>query len=478
MRLAKFEALSHKEIEAIHTASLDVLENCGVAVHSLKALKLLEENGAVVDYQKELVKLPPALVEKCIDCAPSTFELFDRSGDPVMTIGDAVPKCACGHNAIFMADSSSNERRYAKVSDVEDFAVISHKLSDIDIVGVPLNPQDVPDKATLLYAVKALFENTTKPLFFSTESSKVNSTIIEMMKAVSGTENISTCPNAICQLSPTSPLYWEPGAVEGLLDAAANGVPLNILPEPMSGVSAPYSVAGLLTVHNTEVLSGIVISQLVNPGTPVIYGSSWTTYDMKSTAAIIASPETNVLRVAGCQMARFYRIPSHTTALNSDSNCHDEQNAWEKSLSNAAAICADNDIVMNGGMYASGLTISLEQLVLDDEINGLIRRFRDGIKVDDYSIAAEVIKNVGPGKDYFIQDHTLENLRTGEFRQTAIPAYKNYELWQKEGAKGIEFLAKKKVDKLLREGCTCPLEKEIKEKLDEIINSFVLEHCI
>ena len=167
-----------------------------------------------------------------------------------------LPHCASGHNAIFITDIEAKERRFATVKDVEDFARISDHLKSIDIVGVPLNPQDVPRKATLLYAVKALYENTTKPLFFSTESREVNAAIIKMMKAVAGKEDIAACPNAVCQLSPTSPLYWEQGAAEGVMDAALNGVPLNILPEPMSGVSAPYSVAGLLTVHNTEVLSG------------------------------------------------------------------------------------------------------------------------------------------------------------------------------------------------------------------------------
>ncbi|MBT3320561.1 MAG: hypothetical protein HN389_12450 [Clostridia bacterium] len=477
MRLAKFETLSKSEMQDVHEASLDVLENCGIVIHSQKVLAMLKENGADVDESKELAKMNRALVQKCIDMAPSEFTLYNRNKEEAFVVGDSTPRCASGHNAIFLMDTSSSDRRYAKVSDVEAFAIVSEKMRDIDIVGVPLNPQDVPDKATLLYAVKALFENTTKPLFFSTESREVNKAIIDMMKVVAGTDDIASCPNAICQLSPTSPLYWEPGAVEGVVDAAKNGVPLTILPEPMSGVSAPYSVAGLLTVHNTEVLSGVVISQLINPGTPIVYGSSWTTYNMKSTAAIIASPETNILRVAGCQMARFYGLPSHTTALNSDSNCHDEQNAWEKSLSNMAAICADNDIVMNAGMYASGLTISLEQLVLDDEMNGLIRRLRKGVEVSRESIAAEVIKNVGPVNDYFMQEHTLENLRSGEFRESELPLAKNYEEWISQNAPGVELLAKRKVDDIMSKGNSKPLEEHVRQGLEHIIKKFEKEHC-
>lgn len=477
MRLAPFTTLSPEDIKAVHAASLDILENCGILVHSTKVLEILEKNGAKVDYQKKNAKLPAALVEKCIADAPSRIMLFDRDGKPAFELGEAIPRCASGHNAIFITDADTNDRRYAKVQDVEAFALISDRLRNIDIVGVPLNPQEVPRKATLLYAVKALYENTRKPLFFSTESREVNLAIIEMMKAVAGKDDISDCPNAICQLSPTSPLYWEQGAAEGVMDAALNGVPLNILPEPMSGVSAPYSVAGLLTVHNAETLSGVVIAQLVRPGAPVLYGSSWTTYDMKRSTAIIASPETHILRVAGCQMARFYDIPSHTTALNSDANAHDEQNAWEKALSNICAICADNDIIMNAGMFATGLTISLEQLVLDDEINGIIKRMRTGIDVSASTIAAEVIKNVGPAKDYLMEDHTLDNLRSGEFWEGDTVHFQNYEKWMADGGRNVEFQAKARVEEILRAGNQSKLDDAVVNRLSGIIAKFEQEYC-
>jgi trimethylamine--corrinoid protein Co-methyltransferase len=333
-------------------------------------------------------------------------------------------------------------------------------------------PQDVTPKATLLYAVKALYENTTKPLFFSTESTAINASIIDMMKVIAGKNNISECPSAISQLSSTSPLLWEPGAVDALIDVATEGVPLNLLPEPMTGVSAPYTVAGLLTMHNTEVLSGVVLSQLVRSGAPVIYGSSWTTFDMKYTAAIIGSPETSMLRVAGCQMARYYSMPSHTTAPNSDSNAHDEQNSWEKTISNMCAICGGNDLVMNSGMFATGLTISLEQLVLDDEINGIIRRLHRGIQVDKNTIGVQVINSVGPKGSFLMEEHTMDFLYSGEFREVKVSNTNNYDNWMAEGAPTVEKNASKIVENYLKEGNGKILNGEIIKKLNGIIKVF------
>lgn len=472
MKLLNFKVLSEQEIIMIHEASVKILENTGVQILSKKVLELLDSKGAIVDYDKKTARMPARLIEACLKTVPRTFELYNRDLNKKLTIGNLVPRCASGHNAIYMIDAGSNTRRSSTLRDVEDFALVSDKLEDIDIVGVPVMPQDVTAKATLIYAVKALYENTRKPLFFSTESSSVNNSVIAIMKVIAGREDISECPTAISQLSPTSPLLWEGGAVDALIDSAREGIPLNLLPEPMTGVSAPYTVAGLLAMHNTEVLSGIVISQLVRPGSPVIYGSSWTTYDMKYTAAIIGSPETSMLRIAGCQMARYYNMPSHTTAPNSDSNAHDEQNAWEKTVSNMCAICSGNDIVMNSGMFATGLTISLEQLVIDDEINGIVRRLYRGIDVDPDTIAAEVIMEVGPRGSYFMEDHTFKYLRSGEFRDPKIPNAVVYDNWRESGSPLTEDKAAKKVKKILENGNEEPLAENKVKAMDEIIRSF------
>jgi trimethylamine--corrinoid protein Co-methyltransferase len=472
MKFSNLEVLSQQEIDQVHEASIDILENTGFLVYSRRVLDLLNNNGAAVDFDKRLVKIPRRLVETSLETVPKTFDLYDREGQKAFTIGDLIPRCASGHNAIFMIDTQTSVRRNSTVKDVEEFGLISDRLEDIDIVGVPAMPQDVTSQASLIYAVKALLENTTKPLFFSTESSAVNAAIIKIMKVIAGKEDISDCPMAVSQLSPTSPLLWEEGAVDSLCDIAREGIPLTILPEPISGVSAPYTVAGLLVMHNTELLSGIVISQLVRPGTPVVYGSSWTTYDMKYANVVIGSPETSLLRVAGCQMARYYNMPSHTTAPNSDANVHDEQNAWEKSISNLCSICAGCDIIVNSGMFATGMTISLEQLILDDELNGIVKRLYKGIDVNPRTISTDVIKSVGPRGSFFLEDHTFDFLRSGEFRETKVSNMRIYEDWCKEGAPTVVQNAGKKASELLKTGNCKPLDSKKISAMDEVIKEF------
>ena len=474
MLLEKMKVLSVAEVSKIHEASVKILEEVGIKIFNEKTLDMLEQGGAIVDRETMTAKFSAKLIDDCIKSVPKQFVLHDRYGKEKLIIGDRKPKLAAGHNAVFMVDYKTNERRAGKVRDVEEFAMICNQLQDIDIVGVPLSPQDVPMRGTLLYAVRALYQNTDKPLYFSTDLCAANHAIIEMMKATAKDGDAAKYPNAISQLSPTSPLFWEGDVADAVVDTAKSGIPMAILPEPMSGVTAPYSVAGLLTIHNTETLSGILIAQIAAKGTPMVYASSWTTYDMRHTLAIIGSPETTLLRAAGCQMADYYGIPAHTTAPNTDVNGLDQQLAWEKVLSSLFSVAAGNDIVMNSGMFACGLSISLEQLVIDDEMNGFIRRLAKGIDVTDESIDFDSIKKIGPGPGdtYFEEDLTFENLRSGEFHQYRCANSPMYDSWMAAGCPSVVERAHEKVDEYIANGGADPLEKSVQEKLDAIISDY------
>ena len=474
MLLEKMKVLSGPEVAKIHSASVEILEKTGIKVYSDKTLDMLEQGGASVDRDTKTVRFGEKLVDGCIKSTPSEFALYDRSGRQSLVIGDRDPKLAAGHNAVFMSDYRTNERRPGNVRDVEEFAILCEQLADIDIVGVPLSPQDVPMKGTLLHAVRALYGNTTKPLYFSTDLCAANHAVIEMMRATARDQDQARYPNAVSQLSPTSPLFWEGDVAEAVVDTAENRVPLAILPEPMSGVTSPYSVAGLLTIHNTETLSGILIAQIASKGTPLMYASSWTTYDMRYNGAIIGSPETTILRAAGCQMADYYGIPSHTTAPNTDVNGHDEQMAWEKVLSTLFSVAAGNDIVMNAGMFSCGLSISLEQLILDDEMNGFVRRLAKGIDVSDASIDLDSIKRVGagPGGNYFEEALTLENLRSGEFYEYRSSNRGMYDSWKAAGCPSAADIAHGKIAGYLANGGAAPLDKDVQARLDAIVAGY------
>ena len=356
MNLSTLEVLSEKEIRDIHKASIDILTKCGVKVLNNDILSKLKEMGLIIDQEKQIVVFTKNVIEDAISKIVPRFEVYNRDKKYAYIIGDGNSKIAAGHNAIFWVDDKKNERRSATIKDIELFSRICDNLEYIDMIGIPAMPQDIKYPwASLVYGVKAVIENSNKPIYYSTDSSKVNKIIIELIQqAFKG--DIQNQIYGIAQFSPTSPLYWEDDVLNAMIDSVIAGIPVAILPEPNAGISAPYTLAGLLTLNNAEWLSGLAILHLIKPGSKIMYANSWTTTDMRNGAALVGSTETSICRIAGAQIARFYNAPSHTTAPNSDNHAHDEQNAWEKTFSMFSAVAAKNDLIVNCGMFATGLT--------------------------------------------------------------------------------------------------------------------------
>ena len=473
MKLALLRVLSPDEIQQIHNATLDILAECGVKIGSSRMLAFLEKQGLDVDGERQVVRFPRGCIEDALGSIPGRFEVFDREGAPAFMLGDGVSRIAAGHNAVFWVDSDTGETRPASVADVALFARICEALPAIDMIGIPAMPRDVPEpQATLLYGVKACIENSRKPIFFSTDRADVNHVVIEMLRAAFAGD-LGSQVYGISQLSPTSPLFWEPGVLDAIMDTVETGVPLAILPEPNAGVSAPYTLAGLLAVNNAECLSGLAMIQLLKPGAKVLYANSWTATDMRKGYALVGSTEMTICRIAGAQLAQFYHVPSHTTAPNSDNHAHDEQNAWEKALSVFSSVGAGNDLIVNCGMFATGMTCSHEQLIMDEEMSAISTRIAEGMRVDDDTVAAELIKEIGPhGTGYLTALHTLEWLRSDEYLEPRVSVRGPRAVWEASGAKDTYQLARDKVTEYAQQPATATLDAQRLGKVDEILQSF------
>lgn len=473
MRLSYLKVLSEKELSKIHQASLRVLSETGVVIHSEKVLRLLKDHGVKVDIGKEQAWIPENFTLEALSSVPSKIKLYNQDKDHYFTLGEQ-NNClvGSGFDAVYVLDYETRERRKATKEDVGKFARLSNALDNIDVVAVPAIPQDVEPESAHLHAVEAIFNETDKHLILAPDSVETTATVLKMASAIIENEDLSHYPILTFEVSSLSPLSWEKESAESLTVIAEAGVPCLLLPQPYAGVTAPITLAGQLTINNVETLSGIVITQLVRKESPVIYGSAWTTFDMRKANVTLGSPETILLRVAGVQMAKFYNIPSHTTALDSDSHSLDEQNAWEKALTLFSAMAAGVDMVVNAGMFATGLTIGFEQLVIDNEITGIARRLIEGIDASEETIASEVIKRVGP-KGQFLEDpHTLKHLRDKEHWKPTISNREIYENWLLKGKPSVAEKAREKAKEIMSSHSPKELKKEIKKRLSEIIGNF------
>jgi trimethylamine--corrinoid protein Co-methyltransferase len=464
------KVLSDAEIEQIHRASLEVLERTGVMVQSGKLADALKHAGAEQGKKGGNIRFPASLVEKLLCKAPETLKLFSRNGKDPLEIGRGVTRSVSGFDAPFFLDQMSGKRYPITKEQVGNFAWIADRLFDVDIVGNQGIPQDVPQQEAEAHAVAALLENTGKHIIIAPDTGKAAKTIYRMLKVVSGKEDIGSSPIVSCHISPSAPLRWTPKACDIILETVNQGVPFLILPEPMAGATSPVTLAGHLVVHNAEILSGYLIAQLLKVGHPVVYCNAHTIFNMREGNPIIAAPETLLLRVAGAQMARRYKIPSHSIGFDSDSHLSDQQGSWEKALTAMVCVQAGMDLVVNLGMLSTGLAVSYAQLLLDAEVFGMLKRFRSGLEVSPGHLAVDVINKVGSWGAYLEEEHTLQFFRSENW-YPSISCRKLFDHWEREGRKDSAQVAYERAMGILEAERRIYVEKKMRQELERIIAS-------
>ena len=450
MLLGTTRVLSEQDIETIHSSSLEILEHTGVSILNDAILDQLDAAGARIDKKETIAKLPSGLIENAIADAPPTITLFGRNDRQPAAIGSGITRSASGFDAPFFQAHGSIERRPITKTEVAAFARLSDQLPDIDIVGVQGIPQDVPSNKSEVYAASLLLENTSKHVLVAPDTGQSARDMFEMIKVVTNTNDIGKRPVLSCHISPSAPLRWTPPACEVILEVVREGIPFYILPAPIAGATSPVTLAGHLVQHNCQILTGIVIAQVMRKGLPVVYCNAHTIFNMREGNPVIATPETLLLRFAGAQMARRYEIPSHSIGFDTDAHIIDQQGMWEKSLSAMACVTAGIDVMVNLGMYSTGLTVSYESLLIDHEIFSSLRRFQRGMEVSEDHLGIDAMKKIGTWGSFLEEEHTLKHFRSENW-YPELSCRKLYERWIEDGAKDTLAVAHEKVKSMLSE---------------------------
>lgn len=303
--------LSHDDLTSIHCATLDILQNTGVMVYSEKAQKIFASGGAIVDSKTKIVKIPQCLVEEAIRFAPRTILLAGRDPkkDYVLEM-NRVGFVNFGEG-INIVDHKTRQYRPSLKSDLADCTLISDYLSEMDISYRAVVSQDFPGPTQSLHNAEAIFPNTTKHFFIGADGLGNAKKLIEMAAAVvGGRDKLKERPIISFNVCPTSLLKLIPECTDVIIEAAEVGIPINIISMAMAGATAPVTLAGTLVTHNAEVLSAIVLSQLVSKGAPCIYASSTTMMDMRHVTAPVGAPELAMISASVAKLAQYYNLPS------------------------------------------------------------------------------------------------------------------------------------------------------------------------
>lgn len=465
----QFRILSDDQIHEIYLASLEVLERTGIEVFDDEAVELLRSAGARVSNDGKRVRIPSYLVEEALRTAPKKVTLCSRDGQRTIPLEDKKVFFGTGSDNPFILDSFTGERRRSKLQDMVNAAIIADYLPNIDFhMGLGL-PEDIPTETADRHQFRVMVLNTKKPLVFTAHDEVGLLDIIEMAAVAMGSrEQLRQNPLICLYAEPTTPLRHSQTAVRKLLLAARELIPVVYTPAPMSGASAPATMAGILTLSNAESLSGLVIAQLAQKGAPVIIGGSISIMDMRRGINCHGAPEQHLLSAALASIDQYYGIPMFGAAGRTDSKVVDEQAAMESALSCLMTALAGANLVHDVGYIGSGLTCSYDMLVMGDEIIAMVKRIMKGIEVTPDTLALDVINAVGPGGNFLLQQHTRDYFKKEHWVPELIDR-NNHDKWVQLGSKTMGQRVNEKVKHILAEYRPEPLAKEQVKEIDVII---------
>ncbi len=463
-----FRLLSDAQREDIFSAATEVLERTGAKIYDEESLEILKKGGCWVDGNR--VRIPVGLSEWAVRSAPSRVTLYDQLGNKAMVLQDNKTYYGPGPTNTFHRDPFTGERRRPVISDTENVAKVCDALPNIDFVQDLGTPTGVTDTLSDVHAFRALVSNTNKPIVhwgFDIDQYQAITDIAAVV--VGGLENLQQRPFLALYSEPSSPLLHSEEAIAKAVFAAKNKIPIVYTPCVMSGATAPATLAGTLVLGVAESLVGIIVSQLVRPGTPIIMGGVYAIMDMKTTVFSYGSPEFHTMQAGIAEVAHHMKMPVFGTAGCTDAHILDGQAAGEAAMSILMAALSGANLVHDCGYTGSGSTGSLEQLVMDDEIIAMVKRFMRGIEINENTLALDVVDKVGPGGHYLGELHTMDNFKKETWFPTLINRMR-HDGWQKKAnSSSMGDRVRDKLHSILKEHQPKPLSEKVNKEIDSIV---------
>ena len=462
--------LSADQIEHIHNASLEVIETLGVDMWCDEALDILAAAGADVDRPGRHVRIDRALIEEAVAKAPAEVTLTPRNPARAITLGGANINFALVGGPGFSTDLDRG-RRAGCFADACDLIRLSQCLEVIHVTGGgPVASNDVAVPIRHLVTHRASLTLTDKVSFASAFGRHRVNDAIDMTCIARGIdrEELAKSPGSIGNINCNSPLRYDGPMTEGIIELARARQPVVITPFTLAGAMAPITLAGALTQQNAEALIGIALAQLVNPGTPVLYGGFTSNVDMKSGAPAFGTPEYAKAVLAGGQLARRYGIPYRSSNVNA-SNTVDAQAAYESGMSLWAAVMGHCNLMLHGaGWLEGGLTASFEKMIIDAEMLQMMAAFLEPLEVNDATLGLEAMAEAGPGGHFFGTAHTLERYETA-FYTPMVSDWRNFETWEEHGSLSATQRANGIWKQMLADYQQPAMDQAIAEELDAFV---------
>lgn len=467
-RSPRFSFLSEDQKETIFHAMLKVLQDTGANVHHEKAREIFKKHGCKVDGLR--VRIPPQVVRKALQSLPLMTTIYDWEGNERIYVERNRSYFGPGPTLVYFRDPETLERRKCLRKDAATVARVCDALPNIGFVEGLVTISDVTRGTDDVYEFADMIQNTTTPIMawaYQRGGARDLHRIGIIMAG--GEEAFKKKPNYILYSEPISPLVSDFHAIDKLMYCAEHRIPQDYSPCAIGGATVPATHAGQITVALSESMVGVVLSQLINPGTCIILGGVQSPLDMRRGIYSYGAPELNVLCGGLTEMAKYCGLPMFGTAGCTDTKMMEVQSGIEAALQIHSSMLTGANFVHDCGYTESGKTGDIFQTVMDDEIIGMARIIEQGVEVSDETLALDQINNVGPGGHYLYEDHTMKWFRK-HWRPTLMDR-QSYENWVKSGSETMKDRIIKKTRDIIEnyEGPISKVPKEVKKDIEKVL---------
>jgi trimethylamine--corrinoid protein Co-methyltransferase len=454
------------QVERIHSASLEILEQVGLLVRFKQAREVFARHGGVVDEETQRVRLPAQVVESYRKKAPSSFTFYARDPKFDRTIPRDSPVIVTASSAPDIIDPHTGNERRAESSDIARIAHLINELPGYDIFSISTLAEDAPPDQFTISRLYPALKYCLKPIRVTTKDRADAESIMKMVYMVAGGEQAySEHPFLTHHYCPVvSPLTMDHLSTEMVIYYCEKGLPVYPTIVPNAGLTSPMSMAGTLVQGNAEFLAIATLMQMVKEGTPLIYATLGTVADMRSGAYTSGGIECGMLHMAFAQLARFYNVPCGGYVGLTNSKLNDAQSGYETGMSGIAGLLAGMDMFNIGGLIDALKTFDFAKAVIDDEMALMMKRMKRGISFSEDDLAVNQIKQAGPGGSYITAKHTISRMKT-EAVMTRIADRDARTIWEKKGSTDIHTRAMNRAREIMANHTEPMISSEMEEQL-------------